>query len=798
MTRTKKYWTGARKAPAQNRFFIDALDPGLWRKGDASDWDACWATGMPSPGVFKSVKPGVTINHIPGNNALTVKSMLYQTLSRARDLAPTPAMRDRLSFFPMTYLMPSDYRALQSEAFHNPHKKWIIKPKRSSRGRGISVEEDAGDVPLSTKWLVQDYLSNPHLYDGRKYVLRLYVLITGVEPLRVYLYRDGFVKLASEPYREGDYDNLYAHLTNPDVNALNEDAAEPVIFHSFETYGGKLTAEGRDPEALFREVRDIAVLTAIAARANMRERAIASGAFVPGCYELIGLDCMVDSNLKPWLLECNLSPSLEVCAAPESGGDYETATKRALVSDLVSLLNLNDPEAKALDIDDEIAMLAFAGEEASRAGRFEKIYPAGDADVFLPYFPIPRLADITLARTTTKKPLADLTLEPCGAHEIIADDGLALFTTQTGRLLTPDAAASFLWLNATQGESPDAIANSLINLTGKGKISDKQAHALRKDIWGSLADWGHDGFLRPKMQGAEGVETTPRRSAGASPGQDTISWRGELIELRFGAEEIPPRIEHVIAALRVKTGEASRCISFLPEISGYGLADGSHLLRSGLKLTEVADALTAMLLGAYDDQKTLCLDAAFCEIDQEAAVLFAGSMAGGWDALALSFAALTGAPLRGRATALSGIPGKATPIALPMRVAAEKTTASAGTSPLAPTGHIQRWNKGRGFFVPCTEQGAEVQSKTITAIFIPKRDGSHKDNARIELLNERDGFAALNAMRRHSGGAFSHQMVESFFAWRQSVSIYEINFSIPTEAAHACAARIAPDFRQNE
>ncbi len=783
MTPTKKYWTGARKAPAQDRFFIDALDEGLWRKGDADGWDTCWATGMPAPGVFKAIKPGLTINHIPGNNALTVKSMLYQTLSRARDLAPTPDMRSRLSFFPMTYLMPSDYRALQSEAFHNPHKKWIIKPKRSSRGRGISVEEDAGDVPLSPKWLVQDYLSNPHLYDKRKYVLRLYVLIVGVEPLRVYLYRDGFVKLASEPYREGDYDNLYAHLTNPDVNALNEDAAEPVIFHSFETYRKKLTAEGRDPETLFQGIRDIAALTAIAARANMRARTIASGAFVPGCYELIGLDCMVDGDLKPWLLECNLSPSLEVCAAPESGGDYETAAKRALVTDLVSLLNLNDPEAKVLDIDDEKAMLAFAREEAGRAGRFEKIYPAGDVDVFLPYFPIPRLADITLARTTTKKPLVDLALEPYGAHEIIADDGLALFTTQTGRLLTPDDAASFLWLNATQGETPDVIAKSLIDLTGKGNISDAEAHALRKDVWGSLSDWGHDGFLRPKMQDAEEMEKTPPRSPGAWTGQDKISWRGELIDLRSGAEEIPPRIEPVIAPLRAKTGEASRRISILTETSGYALADGARILSRGLKLTEVADALTTMLLGDYDDQKTICLDAAFCEIDEEAAVLFAGSAVGGWDALALSFAALNDHTPYGRATALGVTFGKAEPIASPLRIAAK-------TAQQTATGYIQRWGKGRGFFVPCTEQSAETQSKTITTIFIPKRDGGAKDNARITLLNERDGFAALNAMRRHRGGAFSHQMVENFFAWRQSVSIFEISYSNPDEAARVCAAHL--------
>lgn len=54
----------------------------------------------------------------------------------------------------------------------------------------------------------------------------------------------------------------------------------------------------------------------------------------------LGLDCLVDDTLKPWILECNLSPSLGICAAPEHGGCTEEAVKGGLVHDLVSLVDI--------------------------------------------------------------------------------------------------------------------------------------------------------------------------------------------------------------------------------------------------------------------------------------------------------------------------------------------------------------------------------------------------------------------------------------------------------------------------
>lgn len=48
--------------------------------------------------------------------------------------------------------------------------------------------------------IVQEYITNPHLINKKKYDLRMYVYIKSIEPLVVFIYRDGLVRFASKPF----------------------------------------------------------------------------------------------------------------------------------------------------------------------------------------------------------------------------------------------------------------------------------------------------------------------------------------------------------------------------------------------------------------------------------------------------------------------------------------------------------------------------------------------------------------------------------------------------------------------
>jgi tubulin polyglutamylase TTLL6/13 len=97
----------------------------------------------------------------------------------------------------------------------------IVKPEASSQGKGIYLTREVDDIPMDEHVVVQLYLNNPLLMDKLKFDLRLYVLILGVNPLRVYLSKEGLARLSTKQYDQVSDINLcdmQMHLTNYSIN----------------------------------------------------------------------------------------------------------------------------------------------------------------------------------------------------------------------------------------------------------------------------------------------------------------------------------------------------------------------------------------------------------------------------------------------------------------------------------------------------------------------------------------------------------------------------------------------------
>ena len=87
-----------------------------------------------------------------------------------------------------------------------------------NQGRGIEIFKSIkqiqtflGQKPINSLWVVQKYIEKPLLYYGRKFDIRVWVIVTG--KMDVYFYRKGYIRTSSDEYSL-DKNNNYVHLTN--------------------------------------------------------------------------------------------------------------------------------------------------------------------------------------------------------------------------------------------------------------------------------------------------------------------------------------------------------------------------------------------------------------------------------------------------------------------------------------------------------------------------------------------------------------------------------------------------------
>ena len=68
--------------------------------------------------------------------------------------------------------------------------------------------------------IASQYISNPLLINKLKFDLRIYVLMSGVNPLKIYRYTEGLVRFATQEFTLKDI-NKFTHLTNYSINKNN-------------------------------------------------------------------------------------------------------------------------------------------------------------------------------------------------------------------------------------------------------------------------------------------------------------------------------------------------------------------------------------------------------------------------------------------------------------------------------------------------------------------------------------------------------------------------------------------------
>ncbi|XP_074868063.1 putative tubulin polyglutamylase TTLL9 isoform X3 [Carettochelys insculpta] len=290
----------------------------------------------------------VRICHFRNHYELTRKNYIVKNLKRFRKQIEREAGKleaTKCDFFPKTFEMPSEYHLFVEEFRKNPGITWIMKPVARSQGRGIFLfrklkdvidwrkdgvrTDDQKDETQVENYVAQCYIENPYLIGGRKFDLRVYVLVMSYIPLKAWLYRDGFARFSNTRFTLSSIDDQYVHLTNVAVQKTAPDYdPEKGCKWTIQRFRQYLTAKhgAEVVETLFAEMDNIFIKSL-----QSVQKVIISDKH---CFELYGYDILIDQDLKPWLLEVNASPSLTA----SSQEDYEL--KSRLLKDTLHIVDM--------------------------------------------------------------------------------------------------------------------------------------------------------------------------------------------------------------------------------------------------------------------------------------------------------------------------------------------------------------------------------------------------------------------------------------------------------------------------
>ena len=250
------------------------------------------------------------------------------------------------SYMSETYYYPDDKEIIR-EKFgdyeFNINDLWLVKPARKSGGKGIEIFESLKKIKLQN-FLLNKYITNLDLINNKKYDLRLYILVTGLKPLRVYCNQEGLVRIAANNFtlNEDFIKNRYVHLTNVGVSLKSRDFISPdnstngeANIWTLNMYSDRLKKKNININDLKQKIYDIIIKSMISVYHNLTLEQSKNNLNDVNFFDLLGYDIIITKDFEPILLEINSGPSIVY------HNQLEKNVKTNLVVDMFNLVGIS-------------------------------------------------------------------------------------------------------------------------------------------------------------------------------------------------------------------------------------------------------------------------------------------------------------------------------------------------------------------------------------------------------------------------------------------------------------------------
>ena len=157
--------------------------------------------------------------------------------------------------------------------------------------------------------IIQKYIENPLLYKGRKFDIRIWVLLT--HKMKVYVFKEGHLKTCSVKY-DITSNNSFGHITNYSFQKYNLNFEKYEIGNELPFYEFQKYIDEKYPHKnykikidLMKQLKEIISLTmkSVKEKINKNNK--------ENMFEIFGYDFMLDEDFNAFLIEINTNPGLE-------------------------------------------------------------------------------------------------------------------------------------------------------------------------------------------------------------------------------------------------------------------------------------------------------------------------------------------------------------------------------------------------------------------------------------------------------------------------------------------------------
>lgn len=266
---------------------------------------------------YKKYRPDVMF-YVRNNQVFGSKVELWETLRKyyGRDIAKT--------IVPETFILPKN-KAIFNRNYQKG-KYYILKNKKQ-RQRGIKITNDHKEILNHKKngfTLVQHVITNPLLYKGYKFNLRIYfaVICDNKNNVNAYIYNDGIVNYANQQY---DPENVTFENSITSGDNYEKFKEYPIIISDF--------LKEFPIDNLFLKVKYKLRMVVKAAKSMIQYTDLNVKSI-----QLFGADILIDENKDAHLLEMNIGPGM----IPYN--DKDDKVRHGMISELIELVNNGSTE----------------------------------------------------------------------------------------------------------------------------------------------------------------------------------------------------------------------------------------------------------------------------------------------------------------------------------------------------------------------------------------------------------------------------------------------------------------------